>query len=107
MVDAIPVRLLIQPNKPDVKLYINSNFHRYLDRCWPLMPDEWSIAATSAEFVEIDLDPDKREELLNYMSMDLRYSESDDDERGQLLSRAMYAFVSAQIEKQDANITWR
>ncbi len=87
-----------------MKLYINSDFHRYLDRCWPLMPAEWSVAATSADFVKIELDPDKQDELLRYMSMDLRYSESDDDERGQMLSHAMYAFVCAQIQMQDADV---
>jgi hypothetical protein len=87
-----------------MKLYINSDLYRYLDRCWPLMPAEWSVAATSAAFVDIELDPTRLDELLRYMSMDLRYSESDDDERGQMLSHAMFAFISAQIEMQDANI---
>lgn len=33
-----------------------------------------------------------------------RYSESDDDERGQMLSHAMYAFGCAQIHMQDADV---
>ena len=68
------------------------------------MPAEWSVAATSNDFVKIELDPDKRDEMLRYMNMDLSYSDTDDDERGQILSHAMYAFVCAQIKMQNADI---
>ncbi|MDA3963421.1 MAG: hypothetical protein PF961_21755 [Planctomycetota bacterium] len=87
-----------------MRLFINSDFHSYLDRCWPLMPVDWSVAATSTDFVEVELDPDDLDELLRYMSMDLRYSESDDDARDQVLAHAMHAFVLAQLQMQDADV---
>ena len=68
------------------------------------MPEDWSVAATSAAFIEVQLDPRKLDELLRYMSMDLRYSESDDDERGQVLTHAMHAFVIAQVRMQHADV---
>ena len=87
-----------------MKLYINADYYRYLDRCWPLMPADWSAAAGSSEFVEVELDTKDRDELLRYMSMDQRYSESDDDERKQALTYAMHAFILAQIDRQNADI---
>lgn len=87
-----------------MKLYINSDFHHYLDRCWPLMPAEWSDAATSTDFVAVELDPEDLDELLRYMSMDLHYSASDDDERGQILSHAMYAFICSQLQFQGVDV---
>ena len=87
-----------------MKLYINADFHQYLDRCWPLMPAAWSVAAGNPEFVEVQLDLEDKDELLRYMSMDMRYSESDDDERGQVLTHAMHAFIVTQLEMQNADI---
>ena len=87
-----------------MKLYINADFYRYLDRCWPLMPADWSVAAGSAEFIEVQINPKNMDELLRYMIMDQRFSESDDDERGQILTHAMHSFILAQIEMQNTDI---
>lgn len=68
------------------------------------MPVKWSVAASSSEFVEVELDSGDLDEMLRYMSMDLRYSATDDDARGQILTYAMHAFVLAQLQAQNSNV---
>jgi len=83
-----------------MKIYLNTDFVRYIFRCWPLMPDEWNSKDVGIEYECFDLPDDDVDELCGYMDLDETYSMEDDDEEGRILTQAKRAFVYSQIQFQ-------
>lgn len=83
-----------------MKIYLNADFVRYIFRCWPLMPDDWNSKDIGIEYKYFDLPDDDVDELCRYMDLDAKYSMTDDDEEGYILTQAKRAFVYSQIQFQ-------
>ena len=82
-----------------IRLWLNKDMLHYLFRCWPLMPPDW-IANDDSDYKCFNLEDEQVEELSRYINLDLRYSMSDDDDKGQALTVAKRAFIFAQLLQQ-------